>query len=143
MLRNAEAEALMQNARAAQAEGERLWAAGDWRNATDQGWAAVRDATAALALEVNGEPPVPVGLYDPQVNGISVAINDLARERGGEWERLNVRYSGAYVDLYFHAGVYDDEIGDQVRDAADYIRCAEQLAEQAAADPVVGGGQEC
>ena len=143
MLRNAEAEALMQNARAAQAEGERLWAKGDWRNATDQGWAAVRDATAALALEVNGEPPVPVGLYDPQVNGISVAISTLARERGGEWERLDVRYSEAYVDLYFHAGVYDDEIGDQVRDAADYIRCAEELAEQAAADPVVGGGQEC
>ncbi len=143
MLRNAEAEALMQDARAAQAEGERLWAAGDWRNATEQGWQAVRDATAALALEVMGEPPTPVGLYDPQVNGISVAISALARERGGEWERLDVRFSGAYVDLYFYADVYDDEIGDQVRDAADYIRCAEELAEQAAADPVADGGQEC
>ena len=143
MLKNADAEALMQNARAAQAEGERLWAAGDWRNATDQGWAAVRDATAALALEVNGKLAPVKGLGDPQVNAISGAISDLAQERGGEWERLDVRFSVAYVDLYFYAGFYDDDLGDQVREAADYIRCAEQLAEQAAAAPVADGGQEC
>ena len=143
MLKNADAEALMQNARAAQAEGERLWAAGDWRNATDQGWAAVRDATAALALEVNGKLAEPEGLGDPQVNAISGSISDLAQERGGEWEELDRRFSGAYVDLYVYAGCYDDEIGYLVREAADYIRCAEELAERAAADPVADGGQGC
>ena len=143
MLRNAEAEALMQNARAAQAEGERLWAKGDWRNATDQGWAAVRDATAALALEVNGKLADPEGLGDPRVNAISESISDLAQERGGEWEQLDRLFSVAYVDLYLYAGFYDDDLGDQVREAADYIRRAEELAEQAAADPVADGGQEC
>ena len=128
MLRNAEAEALMQNARAAQAEGERLWAAGDWRNATEQGWQAVLNATAALALEVNGKLAPVKGLGDPQVNAISGAISDLAQERGGEWEDLDGRFSRAYVDLYFYAGVYDDDIGDLVRDTADYIRRAERLA---------------
>ena len=135
MLKNADAEALMQNARAAQAKGERLWAAGNWRNAAEQGWQAVRDATAALVLEVNGEPPAPVGLYDRTVNGISMAISKLARERGGEWERLDIRFTTAMIYLHdqaYDAGVYDDEISDLVREAADYIRCAEELAGLAA-----------
>ena len=131
MLKNADAEALMAAARAAQAEGERLWAAHDWRNAAQQGWQAVRDATAALLLEVNGKPPTPIGLYDPQVNGISIAISKLARERGGKWQRLDHRFTEAYVALYdpaYFVGSCDDDIGDLVREAADYIRHAEELA---------------
>ena len=131
VLRNANAEALMAAAQAAQAEGERLWAAHDWRNAAEQGWQAVRDATAALVLEVNGKPPTPIGLYDPKVNGISVAISKLARERGGKWQRLDHRFTEAYVALYdpaYFVGSCDDDIGDLVRDAADYIRHAEELA---------------
>ena len=131
MLRNAEAEALMQNARAAQAEGERLWAKGDWRNATDQGWAAVRDATAALALEVNGKLAAPAGLGDRRVSAISGSIRDLAYARGGEWDRMCSRFATAAVcllDQAYYGGCYDDEIGDLVREGADYIRCAEELA---------------
>ena len=131
VLKNADAKALMQNARAAQTKGERLWAAGDWRNAAEQGWQAVQDATAALLLEVNGQPPTPTGLYDRMVNGISVAISKLARERGGEWARLDNRFTTAYVALHdpaYFVGTCDDEIGDLVRDAADYIRHAEELA---------------
>ena len=143
MLRNTEAEALMQSARAAQAEGERLWAAGDWRNAAEQGWQAVLNATAALALEVNGKLTAPAGLGDRRVSAISGSISDLARERGGEWAELDGRFSGAYVGLYVYAGFYDDEIGYLVQEAADYIRCAEDLAERAAANPVVDGGQGC
>ena len=103
----------------------------DWRNAAEQGWQAVRDATAAPVLEVNGKPPTPAGLYDRTVNGISVAISKLARERGGEWARLDRRFTEAMIYLHdqaYDAGVYDDEIGDLVREAADYIRCAEELA---------------
>ena len=131
MLKNADAESLMQNARSAQAKGERLWAAHDWRNAAEQGWQSVRDATAALLLEVNGQPPTPAGLYDRMVNGISVAISKLARERGREWARLDLRFTEAMIYLHdqaYDAGVYDDEIGDLVREAADYIRRAEELA---------------
>ena len=143
MLRNAEAAALMRDARAAQAEGERRWAAGDWRQAAAQGWAAVREATAALALEVNGELAAPAGLGDRRVSAISGSISDLARERGGEWAELDGRFSGAYVGLYVYAGFYDDEIGYLVREAADYICCAEDLAERATANPVVDGGKGC
>lgn len=130
MLKNADAESLMQNARSAQAKADRLWAAHDWRNAAEQGWQAVRDATAALLLEVNGQPPTPIGLYDRMVNGISVAISKLARERGGEWARLDLRFTEAMIYLHdpaYFVGTCDDEIGDLVRDAADYIRHAEQL----------------
>ncbi len=150
MLRNAEAAALMAGARAAQAEGERLWAAGDWRQAAAQGWAAVREATAALALEVNGELAAPAGLGDRRVSAISGSISDLARERGGEWAELDGRFSGVYVGLYdpaYFVGAYYEEIGDLVREAADYIRCAEELAERAAgrvvADLAADGGQGC
>ena len=131
MLRNAEAAALMAGARAAQAEGERLWAAGDWRQAAAQGWAAVREATAALALEVNGKLAAPAGLGDRRVSAISGSIRDLAYARAGEWDRMCSRFATAAVCLHdqaYDAGVYDDEIGDLVREAADYIRCAEELA---------------
>ena len=131
MLKNADAESLMQNARSAQAKAERLWAAHDWQNAAEQGWQAVQDATAALLLEVNGQPPTPTGLYDPKVNGISVAISNLARERGGEWARLDNRFTIAYVALHapaYFVGTCDDEIGDRVRGGANYIRRAEELA---------------
>ena len=140
MLKNADAEALMAAARAAQAEGERLWAAHDWRNAAQQGWHAVRDATAALVLEVNGEPPPPIGLYEPAVNGISVAIRKLAYERGGEWNRMCSRYASAAHFLHdqaYYGGVYDDDIGDLLRDAWDYVRCAGELA--GLAEEVVAG----
>ena len=147
MLRNAEAAGLMREAREAQAEGERLWAAGDWRKAAEQGWAAVLNATAALALEVNGKLAAPAGLGDRRVSAISGSISDLARERGGEWAELDGRFSGVYVGLYVYAGFYDDEIGYLVREAADYIRCAEDLAERAAgrvvADLVADGGEGC
>ena len=149
MLRNAEAASLLAGARAAQAAGERLWAAGDWRATAEQGWAAVREATAALALEVNGELAAPAGLGDRRVSAISGSISDLARERGGEWAEPDGRFSEAYVCLYdpaYFVGAYYEEIGDLVRDAADYIRCAEELAGRAAgvvADLAVGGGEGC
>ena len=135
MLRNAEAAALMADSRAAQAAGERLWATGDWQNAAEQGWQAVLNATAALALEVNGKLAEPAGLGDRRVSAISGSISDLARERGGEWAELDGRFSEAYVCLYdpaYFVGAYYEEIGDLVREAADYIRCAEELAERAA-----------
>ena len=132
MLKNADAEALMQNARAAQAEGECLWAAGDWRNAAEQGWLAVRDATAALVLAVTGAPAPPVGgLYEPEINCLSIAISKLSQARGGEWERLDARFAQAanlLHDQTYYGRVYHEDLDDLLREAWDYIRCAEELA---------------
>ena len=136
MLRNADAEALMQNARAAQAEGERRWAAGDWQNAAKQGWLAVRDATAALVLTATGAPPPPVeGLYAPEINRLAIAISKLSQARGGQWERLDARFAQAanlLHDQTYHGRVYHEDLDELLREAWDYIRIAEELAEQAA-----------
>ena len=132
MLNNADAEALMQDARAAQAEGERLWAAGDWRNAAEQGWFAVRDATAALVLAVTGAPAPPVGgLYQPEINRLSIAISKLSQARGGEWERLDARFAQAanlLHDQTYYGRVYHEDLDDLLREAWDYIRSVEELA---------------
>ena len=100
---------------------ERRWAARDWRNAAEQGWQAVQDATAALLLEVNGQPPTPIGLYDRTVNGISVAISKLARERGGEWARLDIRFTEAMI--YLHDQAYDVGTCTMTKSATWYARC--------------------
>ena len=131
MLKNADAEALMQNARAAQAEGERLWAKGDWQNAAEQGWLAVRDATAALVLAATGAPPPVGGLYAPEINRLSIALSKLSQARGGEWERLDARFAQAanlLHDQTYHGRVYHEDLGDLLREAWDYIRSAEKLA---------------
>ena len=132
MLKNAATEALMQNARAAQAEGERLWATGDWQNAAEQGWLAVRDATAALVLTATGAPPPPVGgLYAPEINRLSIAISKLSQARGGEWERLDARFAQAanlLHDQTYYGRVYHEDLDDLLREAWDYLRRAEELA---------------
>ena len=133
MLKNADAETLMAAARTAQAEGERLWAAGDWRNAAEQGWQAVRYATESLVLEVTGAPPPAVpAVYDPdQSNGISVAISKLAQKRGGKWEQMDARFSEAAYYLHhetYHGRVHHDDLDELLREAWDYIRRAEELA---------------
>ena len=48
MLKIADAESLMQDARVMQAEGERLLSAGDWRDGAEKGWCAAGTATAGL-----------------------------------------------------------------------------------------------
>ena len=150
MLKNATAEALLQDARVAQAKGERLWATGDWQNAAGQGWLAVRDATAALVLAVTGAPPPAVGgLYEPEINRLSIAISKLSRARGGEWERMDARFAAAanlLHDQTYYGRVYHEDLDDLLREAWDYIRCAEQLAGLAAgvaADKPVAGGKGC
>ena len=81
MLKNADAAELMQDARAMQAAGERLLAAGDWRDAAEKGWLAARNASQALLLEVNGEE-------QPRTPNISAGIRALAHQRGGRFVEL-------------------------------------------------------
>ena len=134
MLKNADVQTLMQNARAAQAEGERLWAKDDWRNAAEQGWLAVWDATAALVLSVTGAPPPVGGLYEPEINRLSIAISKLSQARGGEWERLDARFAQAanlLHDQTYYGRVYHEDLDDLLREAWDYLRRAEELAGRA------------
>lgn len=124
MLNNAEAAALLQDARAMQAAGERLLAAGDWRDAAEKGWLAARNASQALLLAVNGAD-------NPRTPNISAGIRALAHQRGGQWRELSTRL--ALVAYYLHSeafygGVYVDDIPDLVRGIADYIALAEELA---------------
>ena len=124
MLKNADAAALMQDAREMQAAGERLLAAGDWRDAAEKGWLAARNASQALLLEVNGEE-------QPRTPNISAGIRALAYQRGGKWQELNVRLAQVAYYLHseaFYGGVYVDDIPDLVRGIADYIALAEELA---------------
>lgn len=125
MLNNAEAAALLQDARAIQAAGERLLAAGDWRDAAEKGWLAARNAAQALLLEVNGAD-------NPRTPNISAGIRALAHQRGGRFLELNTRLALVAYHLHseaFYGGVYVDDIPDLVRGIADYIALVEELAE--------------
>ena len=123
-LKNLEAEALMQDARAMQAEGVRLMDAGDWRDGAEKGWLAVRNATAALVLEVTG--------VDNSTNRhINAGLRELAQTRGGEYAVLRDRWGKFAHYLHseaFYDGVYTNDLPGLVRDVADYIRLAEELA---------------
>lgn len=124
MLKNADAALLMQDARAMQAAGARLLAAGDWRDAAEKGWLAARNASQALLLEVNEEE-------QPRTPNISAGIRALAHQRGGKWQELNVRLAQVAYYLHseaFYGGVYVEDIPDLVRGIADYIALAEELA---------------
>ena len=123
-LKNPDAEALIQDARAMQAEAARMIDAGDWRDGAGKGWVAVRNAAAALVLEVTG-------VHNRSTSHIYAGLRRLARERGGEYAELVIRWSrfAHYLHQSAHYdGVYDDRLPDLVREVADYIRLAEELA---------------
>ena len=124
MLKNADAETLMQDAHAMHAAAVRTLAAGDWRDAAEKGWLAARNATAALVLETTG-------VHNPHSTGINAGLRRLAR-RGGPWREMRRRYGDFAHHLHseaFYGGVYNDDIGNILQDVADYLRRVEELAE--------------
>ena len=125
MLDNPGAEALMQDARAMQARAEELLAAGDWRDAAEKGWLAVRNATAALVLETTG-------VDNRTSTKINAGFRKLTRERGGEYAALRKR-NGEFAHLLhseaFYEGIYDNDLPDVIRNVAGYVRRAEELAQ--------------
>ena len=124
MLQTLEAETLMQDAREMQAEGVRLMDNGDWRDAAEKGWLAVRNATAALVWDVTG-------VRNRTSSHVNAGIRKLAQERGGEWAQLRTEYGAAMAHLHsmaFYDGVYHPDLPDLVRNVADYTRRAEALA---------------
>ena len=124
MLKNADAETLMQDAHAMHAAAVRTLAAGDWRDAAEKGWLAARNATAALILETTG-------VHNPHSTRINAGLRQLAR-RGDPWAELRRRYGDFAHHLHseaFYGGVYNDDIGDILQDVADYLRRVAELAE--------------
>ena len=125
MLDNPGAEALMQDARDAYAKAEALMAAGDWRDGAEKGWLAARTANIALVWAVTG-------VHNRTSVQINAGLRKLDRERGGEYTEMNKLYSQFAQNLHsqaFYNGVYNDKLPGFVRDVADFIRRAQQLAE--------------
>ena len=124
MLKDASAEALMNDARAMHAEAMDRMDAGDWRAAAEKSWCAARNATQAVVLEI-------YGVDSPRSTNIDSGIRALAREHGGQWVDMRRSYSDVVFHLHieaFYGGVYHDDIPDLVQGVADYIRMAEELA---------------
>ena len=125
MLNNPGAEALMQDARDAYAKAEALLAAGDWRDAAEKGWLAVRSANIALVWAVTG-------VHNRTSTQINAGLRKLAQERGGQYVDMNKRCSRFAHNLHsqaFYNGFYHHDLPDFIREVADYIRLAQQLAE--------------
>ena len=125
MLKEAGAETMMQDAYAMQAAAVQRLEAGDWRDASEKAWCATRNATQALVLETLGE-------NNPRSTKIESGIRFLSKQRGGRWAELRNRY--AVVAQYLHGrafydGIYNDDIPDLVHNVADYIRLAEEMAD--------------
>ena len=125
MLKNTEAEALMQDARVMQASALQRLEAEDWRDAAEKTWCAARNATKALVLEVDAAE-------SQRSTKIEVAMRNIARRRGGEWVRLRSLYSDIVHYLHaeaFYEGAYTDDVPELVRQGTDFIDLAERLAQ--------------
>ena len=125
-LKNAEAEALMQDARAMQASALERLEAEDWRDAAEKTWRAARNATKALVLEVDAEEA-------HSSTKIEVAMRNIARRQGGDWIRLRSLYSDIVHYLHaeaFYEGAYTDDVPEYIREGSEFIELAERLARE-------------
>ena len=125
MLKNADAEALMQDARAMQSAALERLEAEDWPDAAEKTWCAARNATKALVLEVDEEQA-------QRSTKIEVAMRNIARQRGGEWLRLRSLYADIVHYLHaeaFYEGAYTDDVPEYIREGSEFIELAERLAQ--------------
>ena len=125
-LRNAEAQALMEDARAMQASALQRLDAEDWRDAAEKTWCAARNATKALVLEVDEAE-------SNRSTKIEVAMRNIARRRGGEWLRLRSLYADIVHFLHaeaFYEGAYTDDVPEYIREGSEFIELAERLAQE-------------
>ena len=125
MLKNADAEALMQDAKSMQSAALVRLAEDDWRDAAEKTWCAARNATKALVLEVDESE-------SQRSTKIEVAMRNIARRRGGEWVRLRSLYSDIVHYLHaeaFYEGAYTDDVPELVREGTAFVELAEKLAQ--------------
>ena len=113
------------DARAVHADALRLLAAGDIRDAAEKAWCATKRATDALILartgvEVEQSPATTSGIL--RLESEDRAVSSLARRYFSRQGRLH----GAC----FYLGVCEpaDEVERRIRQTADYIQDAENLA---------------
>ena len=88
------------------------------------GWLAVRNASAALVWDVTG-------VHNRTNRNIGIGLRKLAQDRGGEYAELPKLWGHFVHRLHseaFYDGIYRDELPAFVRQVADFIRRAEQLA---------------
>ena len=114
----------MADARTMQKEATARLEAGDWRDAAEKAWCAVRNASQALVLEI-------YGVDNPRSANIDSGIRALAKERGGEWINLRRTFSDVVYHLHiegFYGGVFHEDIPDLIHSVAEYIQNAEELA---------------
>ena len=117
--------AIFTDARAVHADALRLLAAGDIRDAAEKAWCATKRATDALILartgvEVEQSPATTSGIL--RLESEDRAVSSLARRYFSRQGRLH----GAC----FYLGVCEpaDEVERRIRETADYIHDAENLA---------------
>jgi len=125
MLKNADAEALMQDAKSMQSAALERLAEHDWQDAAEKTWCAARNATKALVLEVDEAE-------SQRSTKIEVAMRNIARRRGGEWVRLRSLYSDIVHYLHaeaFYEGAYTDDVPELVREGTAFVELAEKLAQ--------------
>ena len=125
MLKNAVAEALMQDAKSMQSAALERLAENDWRDAAEKTWCAARNATKALVLEVDEAE-------GQRSTKIEVAMRNIARRRGGEWIRLRSLYSDIVHYLHaeaFYEGAYTDDVPEYIHEGSEFIALAERLGQ--------------
>ena len=117
--------AIFADALAVHAEALRLLAAGDIRDAAEKAWCATKRATDALILARTGTEPE---ISSDTTRGIATLASEgnLARS-------LRRRYFSRQSELHgacFYLGVCEplDEVERRIRQTADYITDAENLA---------------
>ena len=126
MLKNASARDLIVDARAVHNAAMARLEVGDWRDAAEKAWCAVRNATEAAILEI-------YGVDSSRSTNIDAGIRALAKERGGEWVQMRQLFSDVVYHLHieaFYGGVWHDDVPDLIRGVANYVDQIARLADE-------------
>ena len=114
---------IFQDAREVHASALEKLAEGDVRDAAEKAWCATKRATDALILACTGDQP-------PTTAMTTEGLLGLARE-SGDFETLVGRYFTRISYLHgtcFYNGMCGPDTERRIRETADYVRDAENLA---------------
>ena len=93
------------------------------RDAAEKAWCATKQATDALILARTGEDPSTIVLTSDRLDALVRQDNRAKSLVGRFYSRLSQLH-----DSCFCVGVCNQETERRIRETADYIRDAEQLA---------------
>ena len=106
-----------------QAALERL-AARDIRDAAEKAWCATKRATDALILARTGEEPGPTALTSNELDALAREDDRIRSLVGRYYSRISQLHGQC-----FYVGNCNPDTERRIRETAEYIRDAEQLAE--------------